>query len=232
MPKKCLNFLTSGDDIANLLERVNSLENQDLSNIDLSDYATKEFVELNNTELRTVLESSFIKMIDDKTVIFAPIESPKFTGSISLDRYYEAGWLAYTENNIGEKSYSVGNKNKALGKYSHAEGNHTEAREDCSHSEGLYTISESSYQHVQGKYNISDSHNLYAHIVGNGLNESNRSNAHTLDWNGNAWFQGDVFIKGTNQDDGQKLATEAMLLYEIAQLRAEIEELRALLNNK
>ena len=41
MPKKCLNFLTSGDDIANLLERVNSLENQDLSNIDLSDYATK-----------------------------------------------------------------------------------------------------------------------------------------------------------------------------------------------
>lgn len=30
----------------------------------------------------------------------------------------------------------------------------------------------------------------YANVVGNGLNADNRSNAHTLDWNGNAWFAG------------------------------------------
>jgi hypothetical protein len=62
---------------------------------------------------------------------------------------------------------------------------------------------------VQGKYNITDA--TSAHIVGNG-NSSIRSNAHTLDWNGNAWFSGDVYIKstsGTNKDAGsKKLATE------------------------
>ena len=32
----------------------------------------------------------------------------------------------------------------------------------------------------------------YAHIVGNGTAEDARSNAHTLDWSGNAWFAGKV----------------------------------------
>ena len=32
----------------------------------------------------------------------------------------------------------------------------------------------------------------YAHIVGNGINADYRSNAHTLDWDGNAWFAGNV----------------------------------------
>lgn len=53
---------------------------------------------------------------------------------------------------------------------------------------------------IQGKY---------VHIVGNGWNENNRSNAHTLDWNGNAWYQGDVYVGGEDQDNGaKKLATE------------------------
>jgi hypothetical protein len=51
------------------------------------------------------------------------------------------------------------------------------------------------------------------HIVGNGdVNSDTRSNAHTLDWDGNAWFAGDVYIgstSGTNKDAGsKKLATE------------------------
>ena len=32
----------------------------------------------------------------------------------------------------------------------------------------------------------------YVHIIGNGGGEDARSNAHTLDWDGNAWYQGDV----------------------------------------
>lgn len=32
----------------------------------------------------------------------------------------------------------------------------------------------------------------YAHIVGNGESDSARSNAHTLDWDGNAWYAGSV----------------------------------------
>jgi membrane protein implicated in regulation of membrane protease activity len=53
--------------------------------------------------------------------------------------------------------------------------------------------------------------NKYAHIVGNGhLTENKkevRSNAHTLDWNGNAWFAGDVYVgstSGANMDEGSK----------------------------
>lgn len=52
----------------------------------------------------------------------------------------------------------------------------------------------------------------YIHIVGNGTSDTSRSNAHTLDWEGNAWYQGDVYVgstSGTNKDEGsKKLATE------------------------
>lgn len=34
--------------------------------------------------------------------------------------------------------------------------------------------------------------NKYVHIVGNGTNAKTRSNAHTLDWDGNAWYAGTV----------------------------------------
>lgn len=51
---------------------------------------------------------------------------------------------------------------------------------------------------VQGKY---------VHVVGNG-NKSARSNAHTLDWDGNGWFAGDVFVGGASQDEGVKLLKE------------------------
>jgi hypothetical protein len=37
--------------------------------------------------------------------------------------------------------------------------------------------------------------------VGKGGALNNRSNAHTLDWNGNAWFAGDIKVGGTSQDD-------------------------------
>ena len=51
-----------------------------------------------------------------------------------------------------------------------------------------------------------------AHIVGNGSSKAYQSNAHTLDWNGNAWFAGDVYVgstSGKNKDAGsKKLATE------------------------
>ena len=41
--------------------------------------------------------------------------------------------------------------------------------------------------------------------MGNGSDSSNRSNAHTIDWSGNAWFAGDVYTgstSGANKDDG------------------------------
>ena len=122
-------------------------------------------------------------------------------------------------------SHAEGLNTKALGNNSHAEGQNTTASGESSHAEGYYAITSgfgshaegnntkasSPTQHVQGKFNIEDSSNVYADIIGNG-NSSKPSNAATVDWSGNAWYAGDVYVgstSGTNKDEGsKKLATE------------------------
>ena len=101
----------------------------------------------------------------------------------------------------GNTSHAEGGFTKALGDYSHAEGNETIASGSTSHAEGDNTIASSINQHVQGKYNIEDTENKYAHIVGNGETDEIRSNAHTLDWEGNAWFAGKLTQEGTPTND-------------------------------
>ena len=109
----------------------------------------------------------------------------------------------------GTVSHAEGDSTTASGTVSHAEGDNTTASGTTSHAEGWGTTAQGNNQHVQGKFNIADT--TSAHIVGNG-SPSKRSNAHTLDWSGNAWFAGDVYTgstSGTNKDDGsKKLATE------------------------
>ena len=114
----------------------------------------------------------------------------------------------------GRASHAEGNNTTASGRASHAEGNSVEASGVSSHAEGMMTISSggvshaegrgtiasSDYQHVQGKYNVADTSNKYAHIVGNGTADNARSNAHTLDWNGNAWYQGKITIGADNKE--------------------------------
>ena len=94
-----------------------------------------------------------------------------------------------------DNSVSIGRRGD-IGTYSSAIGNGVEASGNYSHAEGYYTKASSENQHVQGRYNIEDTANKYAHIVGNGTDDTNRSNAHTLDWQGNAWFAGEV--QGSN----------------------------------
>ena len=107
----------------------------------------------------------------------------------------------------GQGSHAEGSYTNASGSWSHAEGALTESKGYQSHAEGACTIASSKSQHVQGEYNIEDVVNnpaargKYAHIVGNGT-ASARSNAYTLDWQGNAWFAGDVYVGGASQDDG------------------------------
>ena len=102
----------------------------------------------------------------------------------------------------GSGSHAEGHKTTASGNNSHAEGEGTQANGTDSHAEGAQTIANGNYQHVQGKYNIADTTNKYAHIVGNG-NSTARSNAHTLDWDGNAWFKGNVSIDGAPTNDNE-----------------------------
>ena len=85
---------------------------------------------------------------------------------------------------LGGYSHAEGRNTIASGHYSHAEGYNTIAEGNYSHSEGYGTICGSPYQHVQGKYNIQDNNSKYAYILGNGTDNSNRSNVIAIDWNG------------------------------------------------
>ena len=141
---------------------------------------------------------------------FAEGADPKASGAASHAEGYRtvaSGQTSHAEGNETEasspNSHAEGNNTTASGNSSHAEGYITTASGEYSHAEGRTTIAQGNNQHVQGKYNIADT--TSAHIMGNGSGSSNRSNAHTLDWNGNAWFAGDVYTgstSGTNKDDG------------------------------
>lgn len=150
--------------------------------------------------------------------------------NLQIDVYRGEGYQVYGAGAIGDLSHAEGTSTLAGGENSHAEGYNTYAMDFASHAEGIQTvavgvnshaegygtIASGEHQHAQGKFNIEDTENKYAHIVGNGTDENNLSNAHILDWDGNAWFAGDVFINSTSgidKDEGsKKLVTEDFVL--------------------
>lgn len=161
------------------------------------------------------------------------------------------------EYKLGEGAFAIGAA-AASGKYSFAAG-HATASKFCAfalgngasaHGDGAFaanggysrgidafssgvgTSAYSEAQHVQGKYNIIDANGKYQHIVGNGTGRGNLSNAHTLDWNGNAWFAGDVIVGGKSQDDADAkvLATREYVDGKIAEI--EIPSVKGLASEK
>lgn len=106
---------------------------------------------------------------------------------------------SYT-NATGQASHAEGQSTTASGSRSHAEGLNTLAAGDASHAEGRYTIALVAEQHVFGRFNVSDpngstfSPGKYVEIVGNGSDTETRSNARTLDWQGNERLMGDLYV--------------------------------------
>ena len=92
----------------------------------------------------------------------------------------------------GYASHTEGGGCHTTGVASHAEGIGTTANGRCAHVEGFYTVASGKSQHVEGVANIEDTEDKYIHIAGNGTLPTDRSNAYTLDWSGNAWFAGTV----------------------------------------
>ena len=129
--------------------------------------------------------------------------NPTGTGSFSMNRREDTV--------VGYCSHAEGKLTTASGDYSHAEGSKTTASNNYSHAEGYHTSANGNHSHAQGQYNIEDTSSVYADIIGNGT-FGKRSNAATVDWEGNAWYAGDVYTgstSGTNKDEGsKKLATE------------------------
>lgn len=111
---------------------------------------------------------------------------------------------------IGDSAHAEGFSTKASGMGAHAEGGGSNAIGSCAHAEGYYTSASVEYAHAEGwETSINTScghvqgrHNLtgpgsYGHIMGNGT-QTYDSNAHTIDWDGNATFAGSV--TGTGAD--------------------------------
>lgn len=99
-----------------------------------------------------------------------------------------------------------------------------------SHKEGYQCIALGNSQHVQGQFNVVDPYaeyiqpsyrGKYADIIGNGISYEDRSNAYALDWDGNAYHAGDVYVNGDGKNDFtgmKKLATEEYVAEEIANI--------------
>lgn len=113
----------------------------------------------------------------------------------------------------GESSHAEGARGTtASGAASHAEGVNAKAVGVCSHAEGTATIANGRDQHVQGRFNVADNDNKFADIVGNGNSEgleTVRSNAYALDWDGNLYLKGGVYVNcNADSTGGTKLSLD------------------------
>lgn len=94
--------------------------------------------------------------------------------------------LKTTADNV---SHAEGVETTASGSYSHAEGADSTATGACSHAQNRDTIAAKANQTAIGKWNVEDTEatasKQKALIIGNGTADDARSNALTVDWNGN-----------------------------------------------
>ena len=116
-----------------------------------------------------------------------------------------------------EYAHAEGRYTTSSGHYSHAEGNYTVSSGMASHAEGTVTVANHANQHVFGEYNVADassatalSRGNYVEIVGNGTDSNTQSNARALDWDGNEYLMGDLYV-GCDEDStgGTKVVTSA-----------------------
>ena len=119
----------------------------------------------------------------------------------------------------GNQSHTEGGGTIASATYSHAEGSGTTASGHNSHAEGSGTVASHKSQHVFGEFNTNDpstnypsARGTYVEIVGNGISSSEKSNARTLDWNGNEKLAGSLTLGMNTQDETNISASELKTL--------------------
>lgn len=109
----------------------------------------------------------------------------------------------------GFQAHAEGNGSTASGDYSHAEGMNTTASGDYSHAQNRETVAASTSQTALGRYNVADANSTYAVIVGNGTDDDHRSNALTVDWDGNVACAGTISAARMARTEGTVTATTA-----------------------
>lgn len=189
-----------------------------------------------NGEMRTIIQSTgidFIKRdLQGVDTVTAHIgwgqtrgggtlyDSMYYTFGQRATGYYNGSYsLAEGHNTIASEycAHAEGYGTIANGNKSHAEGYNTTASGVNSHAGGYETTASRKSQTVIGEYNLVDTtgndgsdRGSYIFIIGNGYSNA-RSNAFTVDWNGNAvasgmlkgsGWQGDLAVSGAIYANG------------------------------
>lgn len=89
-------------------------------------------------------------------------------------------------------SHAEGNATTASGIFSHAEGSNTTASGNSSHAGGTATVADGFCMTAIGKYNTLNSGKAFA--IGNGADGTSRSDAFTVDWDGNTVMKGGLTL--------------------------------------
>ena len=133
---------------------------------------------------------------------------------------------------IGPETHAEGIGTVASGYFSHAEGSETVASGEMAHAQNQKTIAAKACQTAIGKYNLEDTETTTskqkALIIGNGTSNSARSNALTVDWDGNVEAAGGADLAALTENSGTYsggLNDEALLT------SATITKLEAWLNS-
>lgn len=167
-----------------------------------------------NAELGITSEEAGIYITTDINLLTDPSNETRayilvnsaFTAGSHIEGYYNVSGVLngfksfinsyihnYFDNFLINKIYGghvEGIGNIIGGKYSHAEGALNSTNNAIVHIEGKGNIANADYQHVEGKFNEPD--NTAAHIIGNGTDNEHRSNAATVDWEGNLKIKGNL----------------------------------------
>lgn len=173
------NFI---DNIKELFDTTTNVANLNLTN-GSGKYSLKSITEENNNNSVT---GAYSFALGEKHSIAS--ESSFSIGSkntiTTSAKYSYAG--GHANLNEGSYSYTEGYGNKALNGVTHAEGQMTIASGAVAHAQNFHTIANMSYSTAIGKYNKEMSQgDLF--IIGNGIDEENRTNALRVDSNGNTY---------------------------------------------
>ena len=193
-----------------------------------STYATKQYVDnagvssaatlITPRTIQTDLTSSTAVSFDGSSNI-----TPGVTGILGITNGGTGNANGYIRtgqksgSTIGISATAEGANNISSGYASHAEGFSTTALGHVSHAEGWGTTASGRASHVFGEYNEEDVNNItrhsgngygnYVEIVGNGSADDARSNARTLDWDGNERLAGKLTV-GVNPTKDMDVATK------------------------
>lgn len=132
-------------------------------------------------------------------------------------RGYASHAEGYRATASADSSHAEGRETNASGGASHAEGDSTTASGELSHAEGGFTIARGFYSHAQntwtiagylsqtsiGRYNDNQANSAFE--IGNGSADDARSNAFTVDWDGNTTAAGTITVEGHSSPIGTRL---------------------------